>query len=167
MKIKAMIAFVLAIILIAFMYLGIIKKGFFYFTGISTPYSYFQARIVSKDSILTFIEPVLDQPMVHINIDSLQHIYGFTSKFGGYEVSNSVIKLYNSVILDELMQKLGEKKWNEYLWKVDSLESIAMKRIYGIDYHPKKSSQTKKNRFLLPQSFMPMRLGLTVPTENK
>jgi hypothetical protein len=69
--------------------------------------------------------------MVSINNDSLQKCYGFSEEYGGGKVSYSVLKLYNSVILDELIHRIGEKKWNEYQIKSDSLTNIAIKKFYG------------------------------------
>lgn len=143
---KVILASLLAIFLLAVFYLGFVKKGFVYFTGISTPYSYFQARNDRNNTTLTLYEQDLIHPAVSINIDSIQRLYGFKTEFGGWEVSYSVMKLYNSVIFDELMKRLGEKKWNEYQWKVDSLSDIAMKE-FESGLNSEKSDSTSKKGF--------------------
>jgi hypothetical protein len=131
MKKKVILTFLFASFLTALIYLGFIKKGFIYFTGISTPFSYFQARIAKNNKTLIFYYDDLPQNMVSINNDSLQKCYGFSEEYGGGKVSYSVLKLYNSVILDELIHRIGEKKWNEYQIKSDSLTNIAIKKFYG------------------------------------
>jgi hypothetical protein len=128
MRKKNVLAVLLIMILIAVVYLGFIKKGFAYFTGISTPYSYFQARHDRSNKTLTFYEQDLIQSVAYIYMDSIQHHYGFQTEFGGWEVSYSVMKLYNSVILDELKHRIGENKWNEYQFKVDSLSKAALRK---------------------------------------
>lgn len=141
---KTILTVLLAIVLFAVIYFGFIKKGFVYFTGISTPYSYFQARHERKNKSLTFFEQDLIHSTVYINMDSIQQQYGFKTEFGGLEVSYSVMKLYNSVIFGELMQRLGEKKWNEYEWKVDSLTNVALKEFEsGLNFE-KRDSTSKK-----------------------
>ena len=125
---KVILVSLLTLFLLAVIYLGFIKKGFVYFTGISTPYSYFQARNDRNNNTLIFYEQNLAHPFVAINIDSLQHQYGFTTEIGGWKVSYSVMKLYNPVIFDELMNRIGEKKWNVYRIKVDSLSTAALKK---------------------------------------
>lgn len=141
---KVILAFLLAIFLLAVIYLGFTKKGFVYFTGISTPYSYFQARHDRNYKTLTFYEQDLIQSVAYINMDSIQYHYGFQTEFGGWEVSYSVMKLYNSVIFDELMQRIGEKKWNEYQWIVDSLSNIALKEFNAKLNSTKQIPKNKK-----------------------
>jgi hypothetical protein len=128
MRKKAILTFLLVIFLIAVIYLGFIKKGFIYFTGISTPYSYFQAGIAKNNKNLIFYDQNLPSCLASFNLDSLQKCYGFSREFGGWEVSTLVMKLYNSVIYDELIRRIGEKKWNEYQWKVDSLSNIGLEK---------------------------------------
>jgi hypothetical protein len=141
---KIILASLLAVLLLAVIYLGFIKKGFVYFTGISTPYSYFQARNDRNNKTLTFYEQDLIQSVAYINLDSIQLHYGFKTEFGGWDVSYSVMKLYNSVIFDELMQRLGEKKWNECQWKVDSLSTIAIKNFEsGLNSEKRDSTSNK------------------------
>lgn len=110
-----------AIFLIFVVYFGVVRSGFSYFTGLGTPYSYFQAKKATRDSILIFYEQDLIRPIVAINTDSLQLAYGFRTEYGGREVSYSVMGLYNSTIQKELLRRLG-KRWDEYLLKVDSMQ---------------------------------------------
>jgi hypothetical protein len=111
----------IAIVLIITIYYGILRDGFRYFTGIGTPYSYFQAQKAKHDSILVFYEQDLADPVYIINIDSLNLKYGFKDEFGGLKVSYSVMELYNSIIRKELMRRLGKNGWDEYQSKLDSL----------------------------------------------
>ena len=118
----------LAILLIAIVYFGIYKKGIVYFTGLTTSYSYFQARSDRNKIPLTFYEQTLPYYIAPINSDSLQNCYGFRVEYGGLEVSYYVLKFYNSVIQDELIRRIGEKKWKEYQYKSDSLSDSAFAR---------------------------------------
>ena len=120
-----------AIILIV--YIGIIRNGFTILIGLGTPYSYFEAQKTKHDSILIFYTPVLDHPIPYINYDSLCLKYKFRWVYGGAEVPSSVIQLYNSVIEKELHRRLG-KRWNEYLFKVDSIQS---KKGFGVVRPPR------------------------------
>jgi hypothetical protein len=131
MRKKIILTSIFVLFITAVIYLGFIKKGFVYFTGISTPYSYFQAKVAVKNKHLIMYEQDLISCFGYYNGDSLMNCYGFSLEYGGYGVSYSVIKLYNSVILDELIRRLGEKKWNEYQFKADSLSNIAMKEFDG------------------------------------
>jgi hypothetical protein len=120
-NIRIFIAIIISLIII---YLGLIKNGFRYFTGIGTPYSYFQAQKAKNDSILILYIQEIEHPMVIINDDSLKLHYGFKEEFGGLEVFSSVLDLYNSVIHKELLRRLGKDKWKEYRTKLDSLYEI-------------------------------------------
>ncbi len=117
---------ILIVILIPVVYYGVIRNGFSYFTGIGTPYSYFHAQKATHDSILVFYEQDLIYPAVFINYDSLGLAYGFKTKYCGSEVSHSVMNLYNSTIQKELVHRLG-KKWDEYRFKVDSMQNLKLK----------------------------------------
>ncbi len=128
---KIVIAILILVLLIVY-YFGFVRKGLCYYTGIGTSYSYFQAQEAKHDSILVLYRQELISRMCYINDDSLRLQYGFAWKFGGIEVSYSVIQLYNSVIEKELLRRLGEDKWNEYLFKLDSME----KRVNRIYYSP-------------------------------
>ena len=123
---KKLILIVLcSLVFIFVVYFGIIKNGFSYFTGFGTEYSYFKAKAATKDSILTIYSVGLDEYIVNpINSDSVMLLYGFRSKNAGHVVSYSVMKLYNSIIQEEIEKRLG-KRWDEYLFKVDSLQNIA------------------------------------------
>ena len=112
---------ILISILFLVVYYGIIRKGFSYFTGFGTPYSYFEAEKATHDSVLILYEQELTHPFFNVNTDSLQLSYGFESKYGGIEVSGFIIQSYNSIIKKELHRRLG-KRWNEYLFKNDSLQ---------------------------------------------
>jgi len=116
------------IVLLLLIYYGFICGGFSYFTGIGTPFSYFQAKKATHNDLLIFYEQGEYRPSVFINIDSIQLVYGFKTEFGGNEVSNSVMKLYNSTIQKELLRRLG-KKWDEYLFKVDSMQKMKLHRL--------------------------------------
>ncbi len=116
-------------------YLVFVKKGFVYFTGISTPYSYFQARNVKKQTNLILYYQYMQCCIGYFNPDSLQKCYGFSWEHGGGEVSSTVIKLYNSVIFDELIHRISAKKWNEYLYKLDSLSNVSRKKFNNSILH--------------------------------
>lgn len=125
---KIIMVALVSILLIALIYLGVYKKGFVYFTGLTTPYSYFHARSDRNEIPLIFYEQTLPYYIAPINSDSLQNCYGFRVKYGGLEVSYYVLKLYNSVIQDELIRRIGEKRWKEYQYKSDSLSDSAFAR---------------------------------------
>ncbi|MDD4991610.1 MAG: hypothetical protein PHR83_05180 [Paludibacter sp.] len=125
---KAIRIIIFITILLPIIYYGFIREGFSYFTGIGTPFSYFQAQKATHREILIFYEQDLVDPIVSINIDSIQLAYGFKTEFGGNEVSNSVLKLYNSTIQKELYRRLG-KKWDEYLFKIDSMQKVKLNRL--------------------------------------
>ncbi len=115
------------LVLCLLLYIGVFKHGFSYFTGIGTPYSYFQAKKSCHDSILTFYKPGLDGSPVPGNMDlskdSLFRIYGFKWENDPIpEAADFVFDLYNSVIKKELLRRLGQKKWNEYEYKLDSID---------------------------------------------
>jgi hypothetical protein len=120
-NIRIFIAIIISLIIV---YLGLIKKGVRYFTGIGTPYSYFQAQKAKNDSILILYIQEIEHPMAIINDDSLKLHYGFKEEFGGLEVFSSVLDLYNSIIHKELLRRLGKDKWKEYCIKLDSLQKI-------------------------------------------
>jgi hypothetical protein len=119
----------IAIVLIITIYYGIFRDGFRYFTGLGTPYSFFQAQKAKHDSILIFYEQDLVYPLYVEGGDSLKLEYGFKYEYSELEVSYSVMDLYNSVIRKELMRRLGESGWNEYLSKMDSLSEKAEKKL--------------------------------------
>lgn len=127
---KAIKIIILIVILIPVVYYGVVRNGFSYFTGIGTPYSYFHAQKATHDSILVFYEQELIYPAVYINYDSLELAYGFKTEYSGSEVSSSVMNLYNSTIRKELVRRLG-KRWNEYLFKVDSMQNVKLKIFRG------------------------------------
>jgi hypothetical protein len=127
---KAIKVIILIVLLIPVVYYGVIRKGFSYFTGIGTPYSYFKAQKATHDSILIFYEDCLIHPVVYINSDSLELAYGFKTEYCGSEVSSYVVSLYNFTIKKELVRRLG-KKWDEYLFKVDSMQNVKLKIFHG------------------------------------
>lgn len=130
MKKKITITFTLCLIVSAFVYFGIIRRGFSYYTGIGTPYSYFAAKKASNDSILVFYDQSLSDPMFYINDDSLRLKYGFACKYGGTNVSYHVIKWYNSIIKKKLLWRIGNVKWTEYQHKLDSMNKKAAKEFF-------------------------------------
>jgi len=122
MKKKIIISLVL-LIFGGIIYFGVTLGIFSYFTGLGTPYSYFQAKKNTKYGLLILYEQGLDGTIVnYINSDSIRLLYGFKYVHGGNEVSSSVIDLYNSVIEKEIHLRLGDTKWNEYLFKIDSIQ---------------------------------------------
>ncbi|MDR0811922.1 MAG: hypothetical protein LBN23_06610 [Paludibacter sp.] len=125
---KIIIISISALMLIAIIYVGIVKDGFRYFTGIGTPYSYFQAQKAKNDSILIVYMQNLEYYVCYVNYDSLRLQYGFKEEFGGLEVSSSILHLYNSVIYKEIECRLGEDKLKEYGFKLDSLQEDCMSK---------------------------------------
>ena len=125
MRKKLIISVAIAVIIAAIIYTGFVKKGFIYYTGIATPYSYFQAKAATNDSILSFIQQTEGHPFAYVNIDSLALLYGFKWKTGSWEVSYSVNERYNSVIYNEMISRIGEKRWKEFQYKSDSMSDSA------------------------------------------
>ncbi len=119
---KAIRIAILIVILLPVVYYGVIRDGFRYFTGIGTPYSYFQAQKAKHDSVLVIYEHALIHPIGCANCDSLRLAYGFKTEHCNGYVSDPVLNLYNSVIEKELIHRLG-KRWDEYLFKVDSIQN--------------------------------------------
>ena len=63
---------ILISILFLVVYYGIIRKGFSYFTGFGTPYSYFEAEKATHDSVLILYEQELTHPFFNVNTDKIQ-----------------------------------------------------------------------------------------------
>jgi len=104
------------------LYFGIFRKGFSYYTGIGTSYSYFAAQKAIRDSsVLVYYSQGLVHHVYSGNIDSLQKEYGFSNKDGVTEVSSIVLKIYNLEINKAIHKRLGEIKWKEYQFKRDSM----------------------------------------------
>lgn len=127
---KKRISIVFLVLIVFFLgYFGVFRHGFSYYTGIGTEYSYFKAKKSLNDSILTIYRQNLYEYILIPEQDSLDNNYGFRTMFVKDNVSISVIMLYNSVIKKELKRRLGSK-WNEYLFKLDSLQKSNNKLIY-------------------------------------
>jgi hypothetical protein len=122
---------VLVLLVLGF-YFVIILNGLSIITGFGTPYSYFEAQKATKNDILILYEQELTHPTSTYNYDSLELSYGFKWEYGGSKVSYPVIRLYNSVIENELHRRLGSR-WSEYQSKIDSIS--------------KKNSNRKEFRF--------------------
>lgn len=125
------ISIIMSIVLLLFVviYLGIIRSGFSYYTGIGTPYNYFAARKATHDGLLVMYSFSHDELYVG-NIDSLEKLYGFTVKTCYSNISPYVLNMYNTIIKKEIHKRIGKVKWEEYIQKRDSLQKKYLFEFY-------------------------------------
>ena len=128
MKKKVFLFLLIIVITLIVINFKLVKKVFSYYSGIGTPYCYFEAKKHCNDTLLVYYYQGEFFDLSTPAIDSLQRCYGFSGEYPNEVVAHYIIDFYNSIVFQEIKHRVGENKWKEYKFREDSICKSVVER---------------------------------------